>query len=903
MATNCNIKESSEAWNYGVETFGKYYNGNNPTSSFRKTIKDIKAKFPDVNFDPKSFIEPLLESMKKSGHIDEDYQFYKPEKTLTEQQVKNKLSEEKKTNIIKAADKLRDLDENQKSKVLKNLYHTFDQQGILTEEHIQNAYADALGMPAMNEETKGAIQDVSNQFKKLQDIQSNIDKKAQELDNLIKEGKLTDEESKKLGMEIYDLGKQEQAQKFIVGRAQNKLSQSIKEKQFSELSLVDFQVMNLLSPATLFANITGMAFDLPLRYSRRAISSLMNIVADSYKNKKIDTRSWASSTKGTAMQIPSAWKKFKEALLFNNTDFGKEIPRYDNINAVTAFKAMMDSKSLKEGAGKFIPFFFRIHPDIIKRALAGPDQFVHSLIFGGELNRIADQKGLKGAERELFLVRPDEKSIEAAMALADEATLRTENFASKHLSYSPMKDYERLVEKGRNKYYARALVFLKYFSIKNIAPFTKTPLNLISLAARYTVPGYELARTAVLAHAEQDGSTRRQIIRDGIGTAIVGFAIQRMAFQLIVSGAISSGFGDDDEKTREGVEKQLGGQNRVNYSALLRLMSGGSAEHKDGDETIELRSLGILGMVLGAHAHAFNKYSEKEQEEQFDITNTLNTFPKELKATLISALDNSFMSGTNTLIDALKSDEDYKTEKYTNQAVLNLLTGIAPSTYQKASTSLAENIKQTYDKDKTMSENLADSFGYKFLFSGGKDMKNKYYSLSEEEGNHIKKRDYMYFDDILGRILHSEFSVFKTKDVENSTLSKLYNSAKEVDKKERSKMYPSSISQKDPITLDLDEGSVKVKLNNEQYDYLVQKASFYRMLAATPYINSEDFDKNSYDDRAKTLARFYEDGLSAAKKALVDRYFGSFDVQKHTEEDKEIVSENIEKYSTELPND
>ena len=160
----------------------------------------------------------------------------------------------------------------------------------------------------------------------------------------------------------------------------------------------------------------------------------------------------------------------------------------------------------------------------------------------------------------------------------------------------------------------------------------------------------------------------------------------------------------------------------------------------------------------------------------------------------------------------------------------------------------------------------------------------------------------MYFDNTLGRALSAELSVFKSKDIENTPLSRLYESSKEVGKKERSKMFPSSVGKEQTLRLTSEEDgehNVKVSLTDDQYDFLTKKASFYRVLASTAYINSEKFTKDTYEQRAKTLAKQYEKGLDAAKISLINEYFGKFNVISKSNSDKEVVDENVEEFKSE----
>jgi hypothetical protein len=198
----------------------------------------------------------------------------------------------------------------------------------------------------------------------------------------------------------------------------------------------------------------------------------------------------------------------------------------------------------------------------------------------------------------------------------------------------------------------------------------------------------------------------------------------------------------------------------------------------------------------------------------------------------------------------------------------------------------------------SFSENLANTFGYRFFFNS-KDLKNKYFSLAEEGKGGLKKKQYMLFDNYFGRVLQAELGVFKSTDTNmEGPVNKLYDAIKGVEKDERDKMFPSSINPE--ITIGTKKKAQKVKLTDDQYDYLQGQASNYRMMLATPYIMSKDFEKSDYETKTKVLQSYYQEGLKYAKKDLQKRYpeIKNQKVESFDREDKKNVKKLVKTYKT-----
>jgi hypothetical protein len=223
---------------------------------------------------------------------------------------------------------------------------------------------------------------------------------------------------------------------------------------------------------------------------------------------------------------------------------------------------------------------------------------------------------------------------------------------------------------------------------------------------------------------------------------------------------------------------------------------------------------------------------------------------------------------------------------------MTVMGGFLPSTHQILSKSETESRPKTYDKDLLFSQNVYNQMGYRFFFQ----VPDKTFKVLTERGEKPERiKEHYLFDNYWGRVL-SATNPFKSKSVENlnSPSAKLYNTMQEVDKKERDNIVPGFIS--DKIKVDGQD----VKLDKNQYNYFQQQASLHRMILATPFIMSQDYNKLDYDEKCKVLQSLYTDGREKALSELKEKYPNlntSEDYEKP--ESDETLEEIKEKYKPE----
>lgn len=877
---NCNIKDSSKAWNDGVDAFYKAFlnsKGKRPTEALKFAISEAQRLNPEFEFDSNTLTDPIIADLKEMGKVSKSFKF--GEGQTKEQSFKKKVD--------KMIEKMTGLNETQKKEFAKKAFDKFANEGKLTSQEAKKFYAEALGMPTLNESVEKSIESVSKEAVKVDDIDKEIKQTFKDIQKAKDEnnGKLTPEQDKEFETKLKKLGSdREKALTNYINSAKG-LAEHLNEGYFWGYTFSDMIRMNLMTPLSLLKNATGMAFDAATRNVSYALASpISQLLLKPFT--KINSNPLGARVRGTINS--KALGKGKRAFLSGQGDFGK-LPPVNHLDAVRQFKKATETMG-GEKLKNYIAAVFKIFPDAISRGLSSTDTTEYNRVYDSELSRIAESKGLKGSDKEAFMMDPDERSAEIANERAEKATFRNKlpsivGFDLNKLNeFDPVKKEAELIKNGYNPNSAKALSAAVYLLRTLSFPFIKTPINIIARSSELLLPEYYFGKQIIRASKETDPTEKQKLYVEAVTNAVVAMHIRYVALKLVGMAAISAGYGDDDEKSRDAVEQKAGGSNRVNIGALTRgLMFMDMTEQKT-DQYVDLNSLGIMGITLGAHAHAYNQLGKEDFKKETDYTqswtNAVSVPANLFKSEFAASLDYTFFSGFNQLSKVAKSRNTEGVGRYAASQLTSVFGGLVSSTVQKISTSVSPNVKKTYDKDKSFGENVSDIFGYRFFFQEP-NMRDKYYSLAGEKGP-IKKKDYMYFDDMMGRVLYSEFAVFKhTQTKTDGPLPRLYEESRNLNQEERGKLFPSAVSNK--LSLGSRGNSVKVKLTPGQHDYLMEKASTFRIMLATPYIMSQEFKKDNYETKTEKLQKYYKQGFDMAKENMVTEYYQ--DILKQYEEE------------------
>jgi len=890
MVNPCDIKTSGKAWNDGVDAFKKAFKqtSGKPGPSLKFAVDEVNRLHPDLNMDPKSFTDPMIAYLKEKGLVSNSY-------TYSAEKTSNKRSE-----VDKIVEKMSTLDPSQKKKFARDIFKSISEKGLLSNQEIKNAYADAVGLPAMNDHLEGIIKNTSKALledKAVEDeIQAEI--KNMQADKESGDGKLTDKQDEEYRKKFEDLGKKRMASKKVVLANTQQFSQQLIEKKFWLHQLTDYMPLNLMNPNSLLKNASGAVADF---YTRSLGNSIAPIISKLISLRSgINSNPFGARVKGALNsdikgRAGAAWST-------GSTEFNNELPMANHLKAVDAFRKASEAVGFDK-LKKMIGATLKIHPAIIAKGLQVPDAIVFEMTKAGEINRIAEAKGLKGAEKEAFLLDPDDKTREIAINAAKEATFKQDvpAWLTKLSSYDPHERTKALIKEGMSPMSAKMLTSARSIVQKSTFPFIKTPVNIMRTASKILLPEYQLIDNVLKARKETDPIEKQKLYVDGVSRAAAGFFLRGILLEMIYQGMISAGYNDEDKKTKDLVEQKAGGPNRINLSAFFRAISFRGVSERKGDIYGDLSALGATGIAGAIYAHNYNSMGAEEAKDRSEwsksMTNAVSVPVDLAMSSVATGLDQTFFTGLNQLQSAFRNEHGYERSQTGVNIASNIFTGIAPATYQKVSTQWDPNVKKQFDSDETFSGNLANALGYRFLFQS-KDLKDKYYSLAEEEGGGLKKKRNVLFDNILGRVIESEFDFLKiTKDKGDGPIERLYDASRSVGKEDRDKIMPNAIS--DELTVPYKKKgksrSVKVKLTDEQYDFIKNKASDYRMLASTGFIMSEEFKVMSFDEKAEVLSSLYAQGLKMAKEDLVAKY-GNLKDQAVEGTDKAVIKKVKKKY-------
>lgn len=885
----CDLKTSSRAWNDGIDAFKKQFklSGGKATPAIKFALSEIQRLHPDMDFSHDSFINPLVNSLKEKGVIKEDYSFSEKGKP-----AKVNIDEKKVTEIV---EKAKGLSDDQKKTFAKKVYAKINEKEMLSRDDVQSMYAEAIGLPTMNEEMRGLVKTVAANNKALDAVNKEIKTllgEAQSEKSASESKTLTPERDKHFETEIKKLNEKKKAAEKKAIESSHKLAERLQEKGFWLKDLADMARMNLMNPVSLLKNFTGAITDGALRQISNATSSVMSEILFKVFNQK-RTNPILSRTKGAL--ATKRWQSVKEAWKYGAIDKTKtDLPSGSSLNSSNEFRRAMDATGYTK-LKHYVAGAFKYSPERIAKTLAATDAMFYDMAYNAELERSSSEKGLKGFDKAAFMENPDDKSKELAKTYAEKVTFRQDLPFGAKTSFNFEAGKKKLIEKGVSPTAASYISGLAYMGSTLVFPFIKTPINIVRNAMTIMMPELAISKGIFDAYAVKDNATEKQrILTEAAAKAVTGMVIRSVAIEMLSAGLISAGYSDEDEKTKDIIEQQAGGPNRINVNALMRGLTFQDVEMKEGDRFVDLSSLGVLGIVFGAYAHAYAKFSKDDIEKERDIIkNEFSILPRVAGGILGSAMDQTFFTGINELQRAIKEFDGGGMSKYVINNMMTVIGSLIPSTMQKFSTSADPFVYKQFDKTKDFGENLSNALGYRFAGSTG-TMDKKYFSLAENTESSLKKKDYLLLDNYLGRLLQQEIDVFKAAKVgADNPIERLYAATREVSNEERSKLLPSSIGKKQSFN------GVKLSMSGDQYNYLADRAAIHRTLRATPYIMSEDFKKSNYEERVDVLKSFYDDGLDAAKEDLIEKYPELLNGSEEEDVVETQKDELIEKYRVE----
>ena len=179
-----------------------------------------------------------------------------------------------------------------------------------------------------------------------------------------------------------------------------------------------------------------------------------------------------------------------------------------------------------------------------------------------------------------------------------------------------------------------------------IAPYTKTPVNVVTDVVDVAVPGLAFTKSAYYL---VKGDRKKSL--EAAAKGIVGTVIGGTAAALYRAGVIT-GSAPKSPKER-GIQYETQPPNTINMSGLKRLLNGEDPAIQAGDDIKSYENFGYLGTIFNVYSNVLSK-----NEGSGLLEDVLDVTLKGLPSVASYTLNQTFLKSTNTLLNAI-SKEDY----------------------------------------------------------------------------------------------------------------------------------------------------------------------------------------------------------------------------------------------------
>jgi hypothetical protein len=373
-----------------------------------------------------------------------------------------------------------------------------------------------------------------------------------------------------------------------------------------------------------------------------------------------------------------------------------------------------------------------------------------------------------------------------------------------------------------------------------IAPYTKTPVNVVTDVVDLAVPGLSFVKSAYYT-AKGD----RQKALQMAASSIVGTVIGGAAAALYRAGVIT-GSAPKSAKER-GIQYATQPPNTINMSGLKRLLNGEDPTIQAGDEISSYENFGYLGTIFNVYSNVLSK-----NEGSGLLEDILDVTLKGLPSVASYTLNQTFLKSTNTLLNAI-SKEDY--DSYLESLYGTISSIPFPNTLQAFNKASRENmIDPKTDDSLQLFANVLKSKMPEFAREaiGAEELPLK----RDMWGNPIKQTPeganpflYNFLDFTRSRTVPS--------DETNVALYKLWKETGNPD------VLPSVPSR------DVMDKKVTYRLDENQYSIYQEYVGQRRKALTDNLFQSATFDGMDPDFKIKALEKAYERGAEDGKRQFL----------------------------------
>jgi hypothetical protein len=373
-----------------------------------------------------------------------------------------------------------------------------------------------------------------------------------------------------------------------------------------------------------------------------------------------------------------------------------------------------------------------------------------------------------------------------------------------------------------------------------VAPYTKTPVNVVTDVVNLAVPGLAFAKSAYYA---SKGDRAKSL--EMASSAIVGTVIGGAAAALYRAGIIT-GSAPKSPKER-GIQYETQPPNTINMSGLKRLLNGEDPAIQAGDEIKSYENFGYLGTIFNVYSNVLSK-----NEGSGLLEDVLDVTLKGLPSVASYTLNQTFLKSTNTLLNAI-SKEDY--DSYLESLYGTISSIPFPNTLQAFNKASRENmVDPKTDDSLQLFANVLKSKMPEFAREaiGAEELPLK----RDMWGNPVKQTPeganpflYNFLDFTRSRVVPSDES--------NLALYRLW---KETGNADALPSVPSRNVMDKKITYQLDESQFAI-----YQEYVGQR----RKALVDNLFQSATFDGMDADFKIKALGKAYERGAEDGKRQFL----------------------------------
>lgn len=442
------------------------------------------------------------------------------------------------------------------------------------------------------------------------------------------------------------------------------------------------------------------------------------------------------------------------------------------------------------------------------------------------------EKKLSGKELEKFILFPDEESQKRIKQAGLESTFQQENLPSRI-----KQDIIGAINANANMSDTTkgALKLLINF----LFPFVKTPANVARETLKYAVFPVTLTSGIIdIRNGHKSGDMakyERGIKNVSIGlVGAIGYIVATMMSDLV------SGSGDDEDDKKVISARYASGWRpySINWTALMRGLSGRGWKEESGDTWISYQKMGSFANVLAA-----------TKDMQKSETSWADRYMKSIMQAGTGVLDDSMLKGPADLIKALQKGGNM-TEWSAGLVANNIGSMFLPSEWSDAALSMREN-RVVMTKDASLLQAIREKFLTRY-YPGQPDMEN----MVDLNGNLVKQNPPGVSP------FFWNFSGIKAYDKETDALTKarldLYA--------ETNNTSVIASNPRNELTID----KKAQKLTPKEWTTYAQFVGRARYNLGIEYVTKGTFKEDSNADRIATIKNLDSEGLKNGKAQFLE---------------------------------